>query len=209
MLLGGHEIARLISEGVPARFKIDGTQEEKDLKLGDNEKGLHLYPLINSIDENAIIEGASFDLRLGGVFLHEPTKYRRLLINSRNTGKYDPLKTRTIGDVSDLYILEPERYYLASTIESVNLPLYLLGRLVSRTTCFRSGLQVLCSDINPNYFGTLTIGLKNLTNTSLIIQRGFRIVSIEFYIIQGKSNPYVGNWQGGKVSTEGEFDPSR
>ncbi len=211
-MLGGHEIARLISEGVAARYNDEGVQitvpQEGEEFCGIEKDGIWKFPLIQHITGNTTVEGCSFDLRLGSLF--KRVGKASLLVNSRNTGRVVEAKGRTINEQADCFFLNPGEYYLASTIEWVNMPLTLRAGLVPRTTMFRSGICVLCSAVGPNYFGPLTVGLINLLkDEDIMIQKGFRIISIDFIPLTGKSDQYSGNWQGGKVSTNGKVDPPR
>ncbi|MFH1192148.1 MAG: hypothetical protein V1655_01605 [bacterium] len=149
-------------------------------------------------------EGAGFDLRLGEIF--ELTGEGFLGIDDRSTptaiqkGKYDPDKKEN----ENYFIFESKKYYLIKTIEKINLPVTLSGIIFPRTTMFRSGLGLFNGIVQPGYCGELTFGICNLGASPIKISFGARIVHITFHEVLGEGNQYRGQWQGGRVSTNGK-----
>lgn len=149
-------------------------------------------------------EGAGFDLRLGEIYELEGDGF--LGIEERNTpkiklaGSHDATKFET----NNFFIFEPGKYYLVKTMEKVNLPVTLSGIIFPRTTMFRSGLGLFNGIVQPGYSGELTFGICNLGNSKIKISFGARIVHITFHEILGQGNEYRGQWQGGRVATEGK-----
>lgn len=211
MLLGGKKIVEYINSGVPARFNEDGKQvgiEDAIAKSEEEDSIVYYFPLIEDVSDPLIVEGAVYDLRLGPSFIHSSEK-SKLFNDKRNTGNDFPAIKRII-DNKECFLFERGKYYLCKTIESINLPINLQGFLFPRTTMFRSGIQILHGTVQPNYFGPLTFGLKNISDSDFFIEIGFRCLSIGFEFIDGASIPYNGNWQTGKkTGTEGTFDPAR
>ncbi len=149
-------------------------------------------------------EGAGFDLRLGEVY--ELTGDGFLGIEERNTpainlvAKNDASKPET----ENFFIFEPGKYYLIKTMEKVNLPNNLSGIIFPRTTMFRSGLGLFNGIVQPGYQGELTFGICNLGNSNIKISFGARIVHITFHEVLGEGNQYRGQWQNGRVATNGK-----
>ena len=96
--------------------------------------------------------------------------------------------------------IEPEGYYLVSTLELVNTPKDLMPVVFPRTSLFRAGLLLLNSKTDPGYKGQLTMGLKNLSEFDVKLQMGARICNIVFFKVEGKSVDYRGQHQGGRIS---------
>ncbi len=146
-------------------------------------------------------EGAGFDLRLGEVFEISGDGY--LGIEERDTpevksvAKYDPEK-------ASFFVFEPGKYYLIKTVEKVNLPTDISGIIFERTTIFRSGLGLFNGIVQPGYCGELTFGLCNLGPSKIKIDLGARVAHITFHQVFGGGSQYRGQWQGGRVSTEGK-----
>jgi len=149
-------------------------------------------------------EGTGFDLCLGEVF--ELSGDGFLGVEERDTpdiksvGLYDKQKKEN----KNFFVFEPEKYYLIKTIEKVNLPTSLSGIIFPRTTLFRSGLALFNGIVQPGYQGELTFGICNLGKSNIKISFGARVVHITFHEVLGKGNQYRGQWQGGRVSTDGK-----
>lgn len=147
-------------------------------------------------------EGAGFDLRLGELFELEGDGF--LGIENRDTPDLKDIAKYKSDDPEVFFTLEPGKYYLVTTIESVNLPPDLIAFIVSRTTLFRSGIALFNGVVSPGYQGKLTFAICNLGGKKIKIALGARVVHITFHEVAGSSNAYRGQWQGGRVTTEGE-----
>lgn len=148
-------------------------------------------------------EGAGFDLRLGEVYELQGEGF--LGVEGRNTpeakllDKYDEAKT----EEENTFIFEPGKYFLIKTLEKVNLPVDLSGVIYPRTTLFRSGLGLFNGVVQPGYSGELTFGICNLGQSPIKISFGARVVHITFQTVLGEGSQYRGQWQGGRVATDG------
>jgi len=147
-------------------------------------------------------EGAGFDLRLGELFELEGEGF--LGVVNRDTPDLKKVAEYRGDDPEELFDIEPGKYYLVTTIESVNLPEDLIAFIVSRTTLFRSGIALFNGAVSPGYQGKLTFAICNLGKQKIKIALGARMVHITFHQVAGSSNAYRGQWQGGRVTTEGE-----
>lgn len=147
-------------------------------------------------------EGAGFDLRLGEIF--ELSGDGFLGIENRDTPDLKKLAEYKNDEKEELFEVEPGKYYLVTTVESVNLPGDIIAFIVSRTTLFRSGIALLNGAVSPGYKGKLTFAICNLGKQKIKIALGARVVHITFHEVLGGSNLYRGQWQGGRVTTEGE-----
>ncbi len=148
-------------------------------------------------------EGAGFDLRLGEVYELEGEGF--LGIEERDTPQAKLVGKANLDHLQeeDFFIFKPGKYHLIKTIERVNLPTHLSGIILPRTTLFRSGLGLFNGIVQPGYQGELTFGLCNLGPSPVKIAFGARVVHITFHEVLGKGNQYRGQWQGGRVSTQG------
>ena len=147
-------------------------------------------------------EGAGFDLRVGEIFALEGEGF--LGVENRDTPNLKKVAEYKSDDPEESFEIEPGKYYLVTTIESVNLPENLIAFIVSRTTLFRSGIALFNGAVSPGYQGKLTFAICNLGNQKIKIALGARVVHITFHEVSGNSNLYRGQWQGGRVTTEGE-----
>lgn len=155
-------------------------------------------------------EGVGVDLRLGAVY--QITEGGAFIEGDRQQvlGSRKGVKTKLLAEFKqgkrkqDWVVIKPGDYYLASTLEKLNTPKDLMPVVFPRTSLFRAGLLLLNSKTDPGYKGTLTMGLKNLSEFDVSLQMGARICNIVFYEIKGQSVSYRGQHQGGRVSPEEE-----
>jgi len=146
-------------------------------------------------------EGAGFDIRIGE--LYEAKGKGSLGIIERNTpevrliAKYDENKPEKV-------LLKPQTYYLMKTIETVNIPDNLLAIFTPRSTLYRSGIYVFGGQSAPGYKGGLTMGIYNFRDEEFELEMGSRVLHMMFFEVKGESSLYRGQWQGGRVTTEGE-----
>lgn len=147
-------------------------------------------------------EGAGFDLRLGEVYkisgnaflgeIHRKTAEIKLVTkyianaDGRHTKRYIKIK--------------PGDFFLAKTIESVNMPANLTASITPRSTTYRSGLFIRTGNVPPGYCGGLIFGLKNEGSVIVEIEMGARFVHIQFSEVKGGGSMYRGQWQGGRVT---------
>lgn len=179
--------------------------------LGINEihKRIKKHGLIKNLGKRELKnpEGVGIDLRLGAV--HKIIKGGAFIEGDRREalGNRKGVKTQLIAEYrqrkrkQEWVVIKPGDYYLASTLESLNTPADLMPVIFPRTSLFRAGLLLLNSKTDPGYKGSLTMGLKNLSEFDVKLQMGARICNIVFYQIEGKTVSYRGQHQGGRVSS--------
>lgn len=144
-------------------------------------------------------EGVGIDLRLGSV--HKIIKGGAFIeADGDILGKRKGVETKQIN--KDWIVIKPGDYYLVSTMEIINTPKDLMPLIFPRTSLFRAGLLLLNSKTDPGYKGTLTMGLKNLSEFDVKLQMGARICNIVFFKIDGETVDYRGQHQGGRVSPQ-------
>lgn len=147
-------------------------------------------------------EGAGFDLRLGEVFrLREGEAF--LGVEERSTPEIESVEKYDDNEKKSV-TLKPGDFYLFKTIEVVNTPEDVSINFKPRTTTFRSGLILRTGNGAPGYKGPLTFAVHNAGNCSVTIELGARFVHAQFFKVEGGGSAYRGQWQGGRVSTEGE-----
>lgn len=156
-------------------------------------------------------EGAGFDLRLGEVFKISGSAFlgetHRKTPDITSVAKFKSQKSRrrrgsskTAKVKSQTIKIKPGDFFLAKTIEKINLPIDLSAQILPRTTTFRSGLFLRTGPIQPGYSGELTFGLKNEGPITVEIEMGARFAHVIFSEIKGVGSKYRGQWQGGRVS---------
>jgi len=145
-------------------------------------------------------EGSGFDLRVkeiykikqGEAFLGETERHTP---EAEAIAKYKENKG---------LVLEPGEYVLVKTIEKVNLPDNIGAIFRPRSTLQRCGIGLFTAAASPGYCGELTFGMCNLGKNKFRLELGARIVHILFFKTTGNISEYRGQWQGGRVSTNGK-----
>ena len=144
-------------------------------------------------------EGAGFDLRIGE--LYEVSGKGFLGVEERETPEM-----RLIAEYAERkpikFVLQPRTYYAMKTIENVNMPEDLLAIMTPRSTLFRSGIYIFGGQTPPGYKGGLTMGIYNFRDEVFELEMGSRVVHTMFFQVEGESNLYRGQWQGGRVTTK-------
>jgi len=137
--------------------------------------------LIEGLDKKEInLEGCGVDLRIGeiyemeegGGFLYRET---RKTPNYKLVAKFEKVN------------------------ETINTPKNLFGIFIPRGTFFANGVLVLGFRVDPGYKGNFRFHLINLSNNNFEIEMGARIANMIFLRIEGKTNLYKGQWQGGRA----------
>ncbi len=144
-------------------------------------------------------EGAGFDLRVGE--LYEVSGEGFMGLEERQTPEMKLIAGYEEGKNVKIE-LKPRTYYAMKTIESVNMPDDLLAIMTPRSTLFRSGVYIFGGQTPPGYKGGLTMGIYNFRDEKFDLEMGSRVVHIMFFRVEGGSNLYRGQWQGGRVTTD-------
>jgi len=168
-------------------------------KLQDLVKTISLVENLSSRElENP--EGAGFDLRVGTISIFTGDEKALLTVDKRKT-----LPSKVIADVArgdQILNIESGQYVLATTMERVNIPDFLVGIIRPRSTLYRSGIILSSGQVNPGYIGELTFGFYNASPYTFSLEMGARIAHILFGCVEGEAVSYRGQWQDGRISTE-------
>ena len=156
-------------------------------------------PILNLSDRELLDpEGVGFDLRLSG--LHTIQGPGSLLIETRQTSKATPLEPDSDG----IFNLDPKRWYLATTMETMNLPANMAGVIFPRSTLFRSGVELHTSITPPGYAGPLTFGLLVSHSEGFRIALGARFCHLVLMQVRKGATKYRGQWNQGRVDSPDE-----
>lgn len=144
----------------------------------------------------------SVDFRLGHTFMvFEHSRFS--FIDPRHPASIgDAMRTIEVGD-GEPFIMQPGDFALASTMESLELPDDLLGRLEGRSSIARLGITVhsTAALFEPGWVGTATMELSNLGRMAVALYPGMRICAFSFEPVSSpvttpyrdkKDNKYAG-----------------
>lgn len=154
------------------------------------DKSLTIEPL-----EREQIQPASVDIRLGNTFsIVEDSSSG--IINLEKEIKY---KTIT----SDTYILLPNQFVLATTMEYFDLPNNLTAFVEGRSSLGRMGLFIQNAGwVDPGFKGEITLELYNANRCAIELKAGRRVGQLVFAKMDDAAlNPYNGKYQGQRGAT--------
>ncbi|MBQ6936600.1 MAG: dCTP deaminase [Clostridia bacterium] len=163
---------------------------DKTLMRMIENKELIVEPL-----EKEQIQPASVDIRLGNTFsIVEDTSTG--IINLENEIKYKTITT-------DSYILLPNQFVLATTMEYFDLPDDLTAFVEGRSSLGRMGLFIQNAGwVDPGFKGEITLELYNANRCAIELKAGRRVGQLVFAKMDDTAlNPYNGKYQGQKGAT--------
>jgi len=150
-------------------------------------------PLIENVDEKNI-QPSGVDLRVKCVYKLKNGGY--LGVKNRKTPHIEVINRES----DEKIILKPNEFVLIETMEKVNMPNNLIAIVLPRSSLFRCGVSLHTAVVDPGFVGTLTFGMKNLSNFPFKIEIGSKIGQIVFEEVKGNFKLYDGKYQGGKVT---------
>jgi dCTP deaminase len=143
------------------------------------------------------IGSSSIDVRLGTEFRHikivKQTHFDLSLSLDKIREQIDNYSEVVHVHPMEPFILHPNDFVLASTLEYIILPHNITGRLEGRSTWGRTGLQVhsTAGFIDPGFEGSLTYELHNMGKLPLPLYPGIRIGQISFHRMESAVEMYT------------------
>ncbi|HYR09492.1 MAG TPA: dCTP deaminase [Longimicrobium sp.] len=160
------------------------------------KKRLVVTPLLDDTQ----ISGTSVDLRLGSEFLSarrtgvtvlDPhprhAEHGEIVDPERQVRQLESRRTVPIGQA---YVLHPQQFVLASTLEFVRIPHGYHAMLEGRSSWTRQGLVVRSvTNIAPGFAGVLTLVMVNQGEVPIRIYPGLRIAQLLVARIETTQDP--------------------
>lgn len=140
--------------------------------------------------EEGQVQPASVDIRLGNTFsIVEDSPSG--IITLENEIKYKTITT-------DTYILLPNQFVLATTMEYFDLPNDLTAFVEGRSSLGRMGLFIQNAGwVDPGFKGEITLELYNANRCAIELKAGRRVGQLVFAKMDDEAlNPYNGKYQG-------------
>ena len=163
--------------------------------------------VIDPFEEQAL-QPASVDLRLGREF-RVFRNYRLPYIDA----KVDVPQLTELETVDDdnPFILHPGEFVLAVTLERVELPADLVGRLDGKSSLGRLGLIVhsTAGFVDPGFKGRLTLELTNVANLPITLYYAMPVSQISFSRLTTPAERPYGKAAGSKYQDQTGPEPSR
>lgn len=184
---------------------------DRDIKKALASKRIGITPKPNLAVQ---LGSCMIDLRLGNVFR---------VFNHSKTPYLDPNNPKTLQDATakvvmgdrEPFILHPGEFVLAMTMEYIDMPDDLTGRLEGRSSIGRMGVVIhsTAANIECGFRGNITLELANMGRIPVMLYPGMRICSISFETLSSpalvpyykkKSAKYIGqkNPEASKIASE-------
>ncbi len=163
---------------------------DKTLTKMLKEKTLVIEPL-----EPEQIQPASVDIRLGHTFS---------VVEDSSTGIIDlehQISYKTI--TTDTYLLLPNQFVLATTMEFFQLPNDLTAFVEGRSSLGRMGLFIQNAGwVDPGFHGEITLELYNANRCAIELKAGRRVGQLVFAKMdEAAAHAYAGKYQGQRGAT--------
>lgn len=136
--------------------------------------------VIKPFDTNCL-QPASIDLKLASEFRVFKHTNHALIDIKEDFGEYTELLK--IGD-GDRFVLHPGEFVLGSTLEWVEVPQHLVGRIEGKSSLGRLGVIVHATAgfVDPGFKGKLTLEISNVGKIPISLYPGMKIA--QFSVIQ-------------------------
>jgi dCTP deaminase len=168
------------------------------------------------IDRTKQLSSCSVDFRLGNTFMvFEHSRYS--FIDPRSATAIAESMRKIVVPDGEPFMMQPGDFVLASTVEKLELPDDLVGRLEGRSSLARLGIIVhsTAALFEPGWVGTATMELGNLGRIAVALYPGMRICAFNFETLSSPAampyrlkpgNKYAGQMlpEPSKLSAEAE-----
>jgi dCTP deaminase len=159
---------------------------------------MDLRPLIEPFSHDQL-KPASYDVRLGNNFIEfepVPMGHRPAVTPMDPNSRYQ-MKEISVAE-GDEYLMYPGQFVLAETIERVNVPDNLVGRVEGKSTLGRQGIIVHATAgyLDPGFSGKVTLEIKCHLPYPLHLVPGMNIAQFSFMNLSSPAaRPYSGRYQ--------------
>jgi len=158
--------------------------------------------------DDRLVQPASVDLRLGREF----RVFRNYRLPFIDVKKEMPELTELEKIEDEVpFILHPGEFVLAVTLERVEIPNDLVGRLDGKSSLGRLGLIVhsTAGFVDPGFKGRLTLELTNVANLPITLYYAMPVSQISFSRLTTPADEPYGEAKGSKYQEQTGPEPSR
>ena len=161
---------------------------DKDIKRYLEEGEIVIEPLL---DEKQI-QPSSIDMRLGDEFKVFKV-IRKPYIDPKDEEDIASYMESTTVEKGEAFIIHPNEFALATTLEYVKVPEDLVARVEGRSSMGRLGvtMHVTAGFIDPGFEGKITLEISNIGTMPVALYPGQRVCQIVFETMTSPSEmPY-------------------
>lgn len=150
------------------------------------------------------VQPASIDLRLGDEFVvySEAPDAPYDAIDSRDEASIEAFEERCEGVES--FLIEPDKFYLGTTRESVTIPPHLYSEIAGRSSTGRLGIEVhkTAGIIDPGWEGPLTLEITADMPVPVRVYPGQRVAQITIERLNKPADPAYGEGHDDKYQNQ-------
>lgn len=152
----------------------------------------------------------SIDLRLGGQFM----KYRttdRPFIDVKDPQTFEGLTETVTKTENEAFVIHPQEFVLGSTLEKIELPANLAGRLEGKSSLGRLGIVIhsTAGKVDPGFKGNLVLEITNIGNLPVMLYPGMRVCQLLFEQLSTPTSKAYTDREGSKYKNQEQTVASR
>jgi dCTP deaminase len=151
---------------------------DKDIKKHIESRSIRIDPLP---DLKVALGTVSVDLRLGHDFMVYRTTSRPY-IDVKEKDSFERLTEKVTKKADEAFVIHPRDFVLGATLENVELPNDLAGRLEGKSSLGRLGLVIhsTAGKVDPGFKGRLVLEITNIGTVPIMLYPEMRICQLLF-----------------------------
>ncbi|MHB8968222.1 MAG: dCTP deaminase [Thermoleophilia bacterium] len=162
------------------------TQQLRNRLRCEGDEGIIITPMID--EDNQISDYGSIDLRLGREFettVLSSHPYTSPIKKINDGHERRPARVY-LTSLIDPYVIHPQEFVKAKTLEYVKLPTDIGARLSGRSSWAREGLLVHCTAdvIHPGSANYIVMELRNIGSVPIELYAGLRVAQLTFFRLE-------------------------
>ncbi len=180
---------------------------DREIKKYLKEGKIKITP---EIDFPTQLGSVSVDLRLGYNFrIFEHSRYPYIDPYSKNFS--GDVTREMIVEKNKPFILQPQDFVLATTIESITLPSDIVARLEGRSSLGRLGIVVhsTASVFEPGFSGRAVMELGNMGRIAVALYPGMKICALTFETLSSPAQVPYNRKKNAKYMYQDNPEPSK
>ncbi len=151
---------------------------DKDIQAKLETKEILISPMPDLAEALGTV---SVDLKLGNQFIVYRTTDRPFIdVNDPKT--FDGVTQQVVKNNGEAFVIHPRDFVLGSTLEKIELPNNLAGRLEGKSSLGRLGIVIhsTAGKVDPGFKGNLVLEITNIGTLPIMLYPGMRVCQLLF-----------------------------
>jgi dCTP deaminase len=180
---------------------------DKDIKIKLENKQVIIDPMP---DLAQALGTVSVDLRLGNEFVVYRTTSRPF-IDVKDPKTFDGLTEKIYKKDDEAFVIHPRDFVLGSTLEKIELPSDLAGRLEGKSSLGRLGIVIhsTAGKVDPGFKGNLVLEITNIGTVPIMLYPGMRVCQLLFEQLSSPTTKAYTEREGSKYKNQDKTVDSR